>query len=94
MANFLYADGEALFVHSHKRTQNDGAVRAPGLHMLTRECRTKDSAFNHAGVEMVHHGDQPIQRAALFASVPLSSEGWVALPANEVVVACAGVLHQ
>jgi hypothetical protein len=35
--NFLYCDGEYLFVHSHKRTQTDGEVKPPGLYVLTRQ---------------------------------------------------------
>ena len=41
--NFLYSDGDCLWVHGHKRRQHiDGRItepRAPGLHLLhhTRE---------------------------------------------------------
>lgn len=37
-ANFLYSDGDALFVHSHRRMQADRSLRPPGLHLLSREC--------------------------------------------------------
>jgi len=37
-ANFLYTDGDALFAHGHKRTQEDGSVRPPGLHVLCQSC--------------------------------------------------------
>lgn len=38
-ANFLYADGDALFVHGHRRFQGAGKPPAPpGLHVLQRSC--------------------------------------------------------
>lgn len=38
-ANFLYADGDALFVHAHRRSPGMGAPPAPpGLHLLQRGC--------------------------------------------------------
>ncbi|MEW8015005.1 MAG: class II glutamine amidotransferase, partial [Candidatus Sedimenticola endophacoides] len=36
-ANFLYADGDALFAHAHRRIQADGQVGPPSLHL--QECR-------------------------------------------------------
>jgi predicted glutamine amidotransferase len=35
-ANFLYCDGDSLFVHAHHRRQDDGTLCAPGLHLLVR----------------------------------------------------------
>ena len=43
-ANFLYADGDALFVHGHKRT-HPGGIRPPGLHVLCRTCAGESGAF-------------------------------------------------
>ena len=37
-ANFLYADGDALFAHGHRRIQADGTIVPPGLWLLRREC--------------------------------------------------------
>ena len=42
-ANFLYADGELLFAHGHRRLQPDGSTAAPGLHVLHREMDTPNS---------------------------------------------------
>lgn len=35
-ANFLYCDGDCLFVHAHHRRQDNGSLCAPGLHLLVR----------------------------------------------------------
>lgn len=32
-ANFVYADGDAIFAHGHRRTHGDG-IRPPGMHLL------------------------------------------------------------
>ena len=38
-ANFIYADGDALFIHAHRRSQGGGRPPAPpGLHVLRRSC--------------------------------------------------------
>jgi predicted glutamine amidotransferase len=38
-ANFIYGDGDALFVHAHRRHQGPGlGIRPPGLHLLCRRC--------------------------------------------------------
>jgi len=37
-ANFIYADGEYLYAHGHRRTQKDRGIRPPGLHLLRRCC--------------------------------------------------------
>jgi glutamine amidotransferase len=36
-ANFLYCDGDCLFVHAHHRRQDNGSLCAPGLHVLVRQ---------------------------------------------------------
>ena len=33
-ANFLYADGDSLYVQANQRYQEDGFTRPPGLHIL------------------------------------------------------------
>lgn len=39
-ANFIYSDGDALFVHAHRRTQPGGkSPRPPGVHLLHRVCQ-------------------------------------------------------
>lgn len=63
-ANFLYADGELLFTHGHRRLQSDGSTAAPGLHVLHRECAVDPDALAAAGIEIGHP-----QAVTLFASV-------------------------
>lgn len=87
-ANFLYADGELLFAHGHRRTQADGAIRPPGLHLLVRECPSTDRSFATKGLTVRANS----QRVVLFASVPLTSEPWRALSEGELVVVNAGDL--
>ncbi|MCJ7589723.1 MAG: hypothetical protein MUO51_00035 [Woeseiaceae bacterium] len=48
--NFVYSDSDALFVHSHRRTQSDGKVRPPGLHMLVRSCNEQAINLTQSGV--------------------------------------------
>ena len=87
-ANFLYSDGELLFAHAHRRRQADGAVRAPGLHLLLR-----GSARSHAhavdGLALHAPAPQP-QALAMVASVPLGEGRWQALEEGEVVVLRGG----
>ena len=81
-ANFLYSDGEVLFAHSHQRRQPDGRMASPGLHKLTRSC-PQPATHPFAAMEIRSpHVDQHVN---LLASVPLSAEGWRALPEGEVL---------
>ncbi|HEU4845466.1 MAG TPA: class II glutamine amidotransferase, partial [Burkholderiaceae bacterium] len=44
-ANFLYADGDALFVHSHQRIQRaSGLIGPPGLWLLRKQCPASERA--------------------------------------------------
>jgi glutamine amidotransferase len=74
-ANFIYADGELLFAHGHRRTQADGERRPPGLHVSERACTCDGGAS---------------QRVVLFASVPLSDGGWRPFEDGELIVARRG----
>lgn len=85
-ANFLYTDGTTLFAHGHKRTQDDGIIRTPGLHVLSRTCSTDRNALAADGITIGPGG----QSVLLFASVPLSGEDWRPLGEGEVVIAEAG----
>jgi glutamine amidotransferase len=72
-ANFLYADGDALFVHSHQRLGSDGAVQ-PGLHLLHHAIHTPGDDVEGGGVSVSsEHDDQAI---AMLASVPLTDDDW------------------
>lgn len=82
-ANFLYADGDALFAHGHRRLQRaSGRAEPPGLWALQRHCAPADPPPDRdAGVSIAHG-----ERAALFiASVPLTDEAWRPLAEGELV---------
>lgn len=83
-ANFLYADGDALFVHGHKRT-HAGGIRPPGLHVLCRSCARETGPLVADGLS-VASADGP-QEVTLVASVPLTDgEAWRPLGEGETLV--------
>jgi glutamine amidotransferase len=87
-ANFVYADGDALFVHGHKRT-HAGGIRPPGLHLLCRICAGESGAFEAEGLKITSAGGT--QEVVLAASVPLTAgEPWRALGEGEIVAVRAG----
>jgi predicted glutamine amidotransferase len=89
-ANFLYADGDALFAHGDRRPQPDGRIRAPGLCLLARRCREGEGRLVTAGLSIAPAtgGEQHV---VLVASVPLTDEpGWRPLVEGELVCARRG----
>ena len=84
-ANFLYADGDYLFVQANRRYQEDGSTRPPGLHVLSRQCRVQETVSG-GGVSVT--GD--VQAVTLFASVPLTDEDWRPLPENTILALSQG----
>lgn len=89
-ANFLYGDGDALFVHADRRTQRDGSVAPPGLWALERHC-PHGGRLETAGVAI--DAPQREQAVRLVASVPLTDEAWQPLPAGAVHVLRRGRLE-
>lgn len=89
-ANFLYADGDALFAHGHKRTHGSaGIIRPPGLHLLCRRCAAPEAPLETSGLLIESQPDT--QHVVLFASVPLTAaSGWEALGEGELIVARHG----
>lgn len=87
-ANFLYADGDALFAHGDRRTQVDGSVASPGLWMLHRHCAVDPSELATSGVRLT--GAANSQQLILFASVPLTAEDWRPLREGELVAVRQG----
>lgn len=85
-ANFLYADGEVLFVHGHQRKQADGTIRPPGLHLLARSCPCDRDAISTQGLTVGGEG----QKVVLVASVPLSDEDWRPLRPGETLAIAKG----
>jgi len=82
-ANFVYADGDALYAHGHRRMQQaTRKAEPPGLWMLQRHCA--DDApppARAAGVAV-----DSVERVALFiASVPLTDEAWRPLQEGELL---------
>jgi glutamine amidotransferase len=87
--NFVYADSDTLFVHSHRRNQGDGEVRPPGLHLLVRSCNEQAIDLSQSGIMMA-----PIaQELTLVASVPLTDEPWETIAEGEVIALTGGVVR-
>jgi glutamine amidotransferase len=86
--NFIYADSDTLFVHSHRRSQDDGVIRPPGLHLLVRSCNEQAVDLTQSGVIMA-----PVaQELVLVASVPLTDEPWEPMEEGEVVALTKGMV--
>jgi glutamine amidotransferase len=87
--NFVYSDGDALFVHAHIRKQDDGVERPPGLHLLVRSSNEQAVDLTDSGIIFA-----PLaQELALVASVPLTDdEPWEPLEPGEVLVLKRGVV--
>ena len=86
--NFIYTDGDALFVHAHRRKHDDGETRPPGLHLLVRSCDEQAVDLSQSGIMMA-----PIaQQLTLVASVPLTDEPWEAIPEGSVIALKNGVV--
>ena len=79
-ANFLYGDGEVLFVHAHRRIYEENGgfsdPRAPGLSMRNCVACQQEPEWNVAGC----HVSLSDQQSILLASVPLDETGWEPLP--------------
>lgn len=89
-ANFLYADGDALFAHGHRRwNAKSKQATPPGLWMLQRRCSPGDGITSHStGVST----DDAENQSLLFASVPLSEHAWIPLDEGALVVVRDGVV--
>lgn len=86
--NFVYSDGDALFIHSHRRKHDDGEERPPGLHLLVRSQNEQAVDLTKSGVMLA-----PLaQELALVASVPLTDETWEPIDEGEVVALAHGVV--
>lgn len=94
-SNFLYADGDALFVHGDRRKQSQGGqTAAPGLWVLQKKCRIQPSSQSikqraeEAGVAV-----EPMdQFLTLVASLPLTDEAWVPLAEGALLVVRGGAV--
>jgi len=86
--NFLYSDGDTLFVHAHRRKQDDGDTRPPGLHLLARDSDDQAVDLSESGIMMA----PTAQELALVASVPLTDEPWEPIQEGEVVALRHGLV--
>jgi len=88
-ANFLYADGETLFAHGHRRIQTaSGKIAPPGLFLRSCRCAQADETVNGRGVSV----GPGFQEVLLIASVPLTDDNWRPFAEGELVAVSAGKL--
>ena len=86
-ANFLYADGDVLFAHGHRRVQlATGRIEPPGLWLWSCHCADPDQPVHASGVTVA----PGFQEMVLVASVPLTGETWRPLGEGELVVVSGG----
>ena len=86
--NFIYSDGDALYVHAHRRKQEDGDIQPPGLHLLARSCNEQAVDLSASGIMMA----LTAQELALVASVPLTDEPWEPIDEGEVIALKDGLV--
>jgi len=82
IANMIYSDADYLYAFADQRIQPNGQISPPGLHYLQRTCAIDSENMKNIGV---HIHTQP-QTVCLFASVPLTSEPWVAMQQHQLMV--------
>ncbi len=88
-ANFIYADGQTMFVHAHRRPLRNGESGPPGLHVLLRGCLPKHPPkVEGLTLARTHHR----QSVVLVASVPLTDEDWYPLKEGEILAIEDGIL--
>ncbi len=89
-SNFIYSDGDCLFIHSDQRLQTDGVRRAPALHVIERSCSTAECFANKKGI-----CPNEKQKVTLVSTIPLSNEKWRPLDRGEIIVVRDGsVIYQ
>ena len=88
-ANFLYADGDTLFSHGHRRIQPaTGRAAPPGLFLHSCRCAEPDQSIRAGGVAVA----PGFQEVLLIASVPLTDKDWRPFAEGELVAVSAGKL--
>jgi glutamine amidotransferase len=80
-ANFIYCDGDAIFVHSDQRRQSDSEIRAPGIWLSQQRCSDATENVLGGGVKI----DSPNQQVVIAASVPLTGVGWEPMRSGSLV---------
>jgi glutamine amidotransferase len=90
-ANFLYADGDALFAHGHKRTNGGEGIRPPGLHVMCRCFRATSETPLAAGISIESAAAE--EQVVLLASVPLTRDpAWRPLGEGEMLAVRHGAI--
>ncbi|MBS3801103.1 MAG: class II glutamine amidotransferase [Thioalkalivibrio sp.] len=88
-ANFLYADSDALFLHADRRTQDNGCIEPPGLHVLEQRCNEEaQGELPAAGIRIA----EPCETTVLVASVPLTEGPWTPLARGQLAALVGGRL--
>ena len=88
-ANFLYADGDALFVHGDRRLQRNGHIEPPGLWIRHGRC-PPDSTPADQGAGLAVRTEAA--SVVWVASVPLTEDPWRPLDRGELLVIRDGVV--
>lgn len=89
-ANFLFADGDAVYLHGDRRKQSaESPAEGPGLHYHLQHS-DEGRPFKAARGVKVRDGDHPV---ILAASVPLTDEEWTPLSQGELLVVHNGAIH-
>lgn len=87
-ANFIYADGDAVFAHGHRRIQPASRrVAPPGLWTLQRHCASADPSPERQGGVAIAEGERAV---VWIASVPLTDEAWRPLAEGELMAVRGG----
>ena len=91
-SNFLFFDGEHLFVHADRRRfetpQGLTEPREPGLNIRSFGADSSGESWNARGAAI----DEIAGPLHLFASVPLDPDGWEPLPRGTVMVLKDGAI--
>jgi glutamine amidotransferase len=87
--NVVYSDGDALFIHSHRRKRDDGEECAPGLYLLVRSPEQEAVDLSESGIMVAPFA----QQMALVASVPLTDEDWQPIPEGKVIALKHGLVR-
>ena len=86
-ANFIYTDGDTVFLHGHTRkAPGNGVIRPPGMHLLCRSCEAIPGPLEIPGLAITLE----TQHVVLAASVPLTNEVWTPLAEGQVVAVRKG----
>jgi glutamine amidotransferase len=86
-ANFLYSDGDVLFVHGHVRTQPDGSIGSPGLHYISVTC---NYGFGQSELASVKLESDQLQKVTLISTMPLNEGLWLPMQKGELLLVKGG----